>query len=131
MMKSILMVDDDATIRRIAEISLTRIGKWHVRTAHSGLDALAQLQDFTPDLIMLDVMMPEMDGPSTYNKIKSMPQFSRIPIVFMTAKVQKHELQAYFDSGISGVIQKPFDPVRLPVEIKEIYERAMIDRCVA
>lgn len=126
-----MIVDDDATIRRIAEISLTRIGKWNVKTAESGIKALALLESFSPDLIMLDVMMPDMDGPSTFRRIKILPQFSLTPIIFMTAKVQKHELQSYCDSGISGVVVKPFDPVSLPSEIKAIYEKAMAKACVA
>lgn len=123
-MNNILMVDDDATIRRIAEISLTRIGKWNVKTADSGTMALETLKSFVPDLIMLDVMMPEMDGPSVFKRIKIMDELANIPIIFMTAKVQKQEIQTYYDLGISGVIIKPFDPVTLPLEVRTIYDNA-------
>ena len=130
-MKKLLMVDDDATIRRIAEISLSRIGKWEVVTADSGFKALTALTEFTPDLIMLDVMMPGMDGPSTFRKIREIDAFKDIPIIFMTAKVQKHEVQTYFDSGISGVIIKPFDPVTLPAEVERIFRLSAASLSVA
>lgn len=123
-MNNLLLVDDDPTIRRIAEISLTRIGKWNVTTAESGAKALQILSSVTPDLIMLDVLMPQLDGIATFARLKELSAIADVPIIFMTAKVQTHEIQQYYDLGISGVIVKPFDPIKLPAEVQKIYEHA-------
>ncbi len=131
MLKNVLLVDDDASIRRISEISLTRIGRLNVVAADSGLSALRFLEDFTPDLILLDVMMPGMDGPALLLRLREIERLAQIPVVFMTAKVQKHEVQAYFDLGVSGVIMKPFDPTTLPLQLKRIFEESATVACVA
>lgn len=123
--KNVLMVDDDAAIRRVAEISLSRIGKLNVMLASSGAQALEILESFVPDVILLDVMMPGMDGPSLFKAITAKPKFATIPVIYMTAKAQKHEVQNYYDSGISGVIIKPFDPVTLPLEVNAIVEAGL------
>lgn len=123
--KNVLMVDDDAAIRRVAEISLSRIGKLNVMLASSGAQALEILETFLPDAILLDVMMPGMDGPGVFKAIRANPAFENIPVIYMTAKAQKHEVQNYFESGISGVIIKPFDPVTLPLEVNSIVEAGL------
>ena len=130
-MKNILLVDDDAVIRRIAEITLTRIGNFNVKTSDSGANAIETLKTFIPDLIILDVMMPDLDGPTTFCKIKMLSHCADIPVVFMTAKVQKHEVQSYNESGVAGVIIKPFDPVTLSDEVRELYKHATMKKCVA
>lgn len=122
--RKVLMVDDDPTIRRVASISLSRIGNWEVELASSGQHALELLESSSADfdLILLDVMMPVMDGPSTLRAILNKQKSSRIPVIFMTAKVQKHEVQAYYDLGVCGVIIKPFDPVTLPAQIQKVVD---------
>lgn len=118
----VLLVDDDPNIRIIAEITLTDIGNWEVVAASCGLDAIEKAQAEKPDLILLDVMMPGMDGPTTLSKLREcmnpMP-----PVIFLTAKVQSTEVALYQQLGAAGVIRKPFDPVTLPDEIMALVKR--------
>ena len=116
----ILMVDDDPAIRKIGEICLSRVGRWEVKIASSGHEALEIGPDFRPDVILLDVMMPGMDGPATLKRLQENAQVCATPVIFMTAKVQSHEIDAYSKLGAAGVISKPFDPMTLPSEIKQI-----------
>lgn len=115
--RRVLLVDDDAAIRRITEITLSRIAKWEVLATESGQNALQLLPSFKPDLILLDVMMPGMDGPSTLKALQQSQYGNNIPVIFMTARVQKHELAQYYQMGAKGVITKPFNPVTLSSEI--------------
>jgi CheY-like chemotaxis protein len=118
--KKVLMVDDEPDIRKIGQISLKSVGKWDVLLATSGEEALAIASGEKPDLILLDVMMPLMDGPTTLVKLRESNQTASIPVIFMTAKVQKHEVERYLGLGALGVISKPFDPMTLPGQIRDI-----------
>lgn len=118
--KKVLLVDDDQNIRFVVQMSLEGLTEWKVVTADSGKAALALAPVELPDLIMLDVMMPEMDGPTTFMKLQDNAELRSIPVIFMTAKVQTHELESYLNIGAAGVISKPFDPMTLPEEIKKI-----------
>jgi CheY-like chemotaxis protein len=119
-LEQVLLIDDDPSIRKIAEISLSRVGKWRVFLAESGLQALDVVSREQPDVILLDVMMPGMDGPTTLKYLREKPSLSNTPIIFMTAKVQKHEIDTYCQMGAAGVISKPFDPMLLPAEVERI-----------
>ena len=118
--KKVLLVDDEPDIRTIGQMSLQMVGKWEVLLAASGVEALVVLQTERPDLILLDVMMPALDGPSTLAKLKQLPETANIPVIFMTAKVQRQEIEHYLKLGVCGVISKPFDPIQLPQEILKI-----------
>ena len=119
-MRSVLLVDDESDIRSIVELSLTAVGDWSVTTAASGPEALHQLESEVPDLILLDVMMPGMDGMTTLGKIREHASCAAVPVIFMTAKVQKHEVAQYLQLGAAGVLSKPFDPMQLPHDIDHI-----------
>ncbi|MGB0679859.1 MAG: response regulator [Polyangiales bacterium] len=114
-----LLVDDDADIRTIAKMTLEVLGGWQVQCACSGTEALRVAQQTTPDVIVLDVMMPGMDGPDTARQLRQLPGLSAVPIIFMTAKAQKHEIQRLLAVGARAVITKPFDPVALPQTIRD------------
>ncbi|HMO22062.1 MAG TPA: response regulator, partial [Candidatus Melainabacteria bacterium] len=101
-LKKILMVDDDPSIRRITEITLTKLKGWQIILAESGAQALELIPKEKPDLILMDVMMPGMDGVSTFNRLKEMGCLS-VPVIFMTAKVQNQEMEAYEAMGAAGV----------------------------
>ncbi len=118
----ILLVDDEDDIRTIGEMSLSMVGQWDVLTAGDGPTAVEIALREQPDLILLDVMMPGMDGPTTFGKLRETPRTATIPVVFITAKVQKQEVERYMSLGALGVIAKPFDPMTLPDQI-----RALID----
>ncbi|HEY9791828.1 MAG TPA: response regulator [Candidatus Obscuribacterales bacterium] len=118
--KRILVVDDDPAIRKVAEISLSRVGKWEVLAADSGTQALEVVCQYKPDVILLDVMMPGMDGTTTFRKLQEQSGVEDTPVIFLTAKVQKHEVQHYCELGAVGVITKPFDPLKLPDDIMNI-----------
>ncbi len=122
--KKVLLVDDDPRIRKIAQISLEGVGGWNVSMVSSGFEAIEVAVREKPDVILLDVMMPEMDGPTTLAKIREKEEIAGIPVIFFTAKVQKHELDAYLALGAAGIISKPFDPMKLPGEISEIVDRS-------
>lgn len=118
--QKILLVDDDHNIQLIAQMGLEDRPDWCVVTASSGPEALEKVKEENPDLILLDMMMPGMDGKTTYSKLREQSSGSRIPVIFMTAKVQSHEMQSYLDLGAAGVISKPFDPMTLSQEIAAI-----------
>ena len=122
--QKVLLVDDEDDIRTIGQLSLARVGGWQCALAPSGHAALELAQSFHPDLVLLDVMMPGMDGPSTLAALRQLPATREVPIIFMTAKVQKHEVARYLELGALGVISKPFDPMRLPVEIRRLVDAA-------
>jgi CheY-like chemotaxis protein len=116
----VLMVDDDQSIRRICQVSLSNVGRWQVILAESGYDGLELARKEKPDVILLDVMMPGMDGPTTLLKLREDEELKHIPVILMTAKVQPQEVEQYTRLGATGVISKPFDPLTLPSEIRKL-----------
>ncbi len=119
----IMMVDDEPRIRRIGELSLRGVGKWQVVLAGSGREAVELARRERPDVILLDVMMPGMDGPATLAELRDGDDTRLIPVIFLTAKAQRHEVERYRLLGAAGVLTKPFDPMTLPEEIRSIVER--------
>jgi CheY-like chemotaxis protein len=116
--QKVLLVDDDPDIRRLGELSLSRVGGWDAVVVGSGSEAVvAATSGDPPDAIVLDVMMPEMDGLTTLRRLQDDQRTAGIPVVFMTAKVQRSDLDAYLAVGARGVISKPFDPMTLPEEL--------------
>jgi CheY-like chemotaxis protein len=113
MTSRILYVDDEADIREIAAMSLELDPDFEVRLCASGAEALTAAAEWRPDLILLDVMMPGMDGPTTFGKLREQAQTSAIPVVFITARTQAQEVEGFKALGARGVIGKPFDPMSL------------------
>ncbi len=120
---SILMVEDEPDIQTIAKLALESIGGFSVEVCSSGQEALDRVIAVKPDLILLDVMMPGMDGPTTLQALKKLPELIDTPVVFMTAKVQPPEVEHYKELGAKDVISKPFDPMKLADDLKTIWER--------
>jgi CheY-like chemotaxis protein len=116
--RTVLLVDDDPDIRLIGELALAKVGGWQVVTASSGPEAVAVAGTACPDLVLLDMMMPGMDGMQTLRELRSHDGTAPIPVLFMTAKVLPSEIAAYRDAGAQGVIPKPFDPLALPDAIR-------------
>ena len=116
----VLLVDDEPMMRRIGAMSLERVGKFTVVLASNGLDAMAVAEREKPDLILLDVMMPNMDGLATLQKLRASEATSAIPVIFLTGKTEQQEVDEYLATGAVGVIPKPFDPMTLPSQIHEI-----------
>ncbi|HEA51439.1 hypothetical protein LCGC14_0768720 [marine sediment metagenome] len=123
-LKRILMIEDEPDIRTVAELALEAIGGFELTACESGQQALERIEDCRPQLILLDVMMPGMDGPATLKAIRQLPGYAETPAVFMTAKVQSDEIQGYLAQGAAGVIPKPFDPLALADQIREIWNEA-------
>jgi CheY-like chemotaxis protein len=120
----ILLVDDDPDLRRIALMSLTRVGGWEAEGAASGQEAVDKAKGARPALIILDAMMPRLDGLATLERLRSEPELVDVPVIFMTAKVQRADVDEYLAAGAIGVIPKPFDPMTLPDQLKKIVGRA-------
>ncbi len=120
-LKRILLVEDEPDIRTIATHTLRALGGFEVEPCEDGNDAILKAPQFAPDLVLSDVMMPGMDGLSTLQALRKLSAFETIPFVFMTARVQKHEIQEYKDLGVADVIDKPFDPMRLPERLTAIW----------
>lgn len=115
--KKILMIDDEADIQTIARIGLTLMGGWQVLTASSGQEGIAQAKKNRPDAILLDVMMPDMDGIATLSALKADAETQFIPIIFLTAKSKASDRKKFYEIGAQGVINKPFDPTTLASQI--------------
>jgi CheY-like chemotaxis protein len=114
----ILIIDDEADIRRIAHLALGRVGAMDVLEAPNGVEGLRKAEDAHPDAILLDVMMPGLDGPSTLAALRSNPATANIPVIFLTAKAMVSELQRLRALGAAGVLTKPFDPMTLAVQVR-------------
>jgi CheY-like chemotaxis protein len=117
---TVLVVDDDESIREITKIALEAVGGWQVLTADGGVAALAAAREHRPDAVLLDVMMPDMDGPTTFRHLQDDPTTAHIPVVLLTAKVQIGEKQVWNEIAVAGVISKPFDPMTLHVQVAEL-----------
>lgn len=107
----------------VANLALTRIGKFTVRLCDNGAVAVAAAKDFRPDLIMLDVMMPGMDGPATLRALQTDPETSSIPVIFLTAKAQPRDVEIFRALGVVDVIAKPFEPAGLAQSINMVWRR--------
>ena len=118
----ILYVEDEPDIRAIAQMALEAVGGFTVIACASGSEALANAPGAGADLLLLDVMMPGMDGPSTLKALRELPATANTPVIFMTAKVQAAEVAQYRELGAIDVIHKPFDPMELSAQISRIWE---------
>lgn len=117
----VLYVEDDPDIRTIASLALETLGGLVLESCSSGQEALAKADAFAPDLLLLDVMMPGMDGPDTLAALRRLPATANTPAVFMTAKVHESELAHYRALGALGVIPKPFDPMTLANQLRDLW----------
>jgi CheY-like chemotaxis protein len=115
----ILIIDDEEDIREVAALSLETVAGWQVITANSGAQGLARAIEHQPDAILLDVMMPGMDGPSTFRELRKNPLTARIPVLLLTAKVQSSDQRRFADLGVEAILSKPFDPLTLHTQIAE------------
>ena len=112
-MKTILLIEDEDDIREVAQASLELTRGWKVHAASGGIAGLEQAAAVQPDAILLDVMMPDMDGPTTLRRLRELEATRAIPVVFLTAKVQSTDRSRLQEAGASGIIAKPFDPMTL------------------
>ncbi|MEO0349444.1 MAG: response regulator [Cyanobacteria bacterium P01_A01_bin.15] len=119
-MKHILIIDDEEDIRDVAQVALETIGGWRVSTASNGPDGLGQLQTQPYDAVLLDVMMPDMDGIEVFRQIRANPQTQAIPVILMTAKTQATDRQRFLDLGVTAIITKPFKAMFLTEQIADI-----------
>lgn len=111
MFRSVLLIDDDHVVRRVTEITLLQ--QFEVYTADGGEAGLKLAEAKTPDVILLDVRMPKMDGPQTLAKLRANPITAKIPVIFLSASIQPRELEVYKRLNVLGVLEKPFDPLKL------------------
>ena len=118
----ILYVEDDVDIRTVAKLALEAVGGFTVEVAASGDEALIRVREFAPDLLLLDVMMPGMDGPATLRVLRAGSDAENVPAIFMTARALPGEVAALKALGALGVITKPFDPMTLADQIRTLWE---------
>lgn len=119
-MRKLLIVDDEDDIREVAQLSLEMVAGWEVVTASSGALGIQAAEAERPDGILLDVMMPGMDGPATFGALRDNPATAGIPVILLTAKVQAADRRRFEELGVAGVLSKPFDPMTLAGEISAL-----------
>ncbi len=122
-LKKMIVADDEENILEIIKFCLEDLPNVEVHYLPSGQDVIKDALIFQPDLIVLDFMMPGMDGKTTLNALRLIPSLSKIPVIFLTAKVQKNEIEQYLEMGASSVIAKPFDPMNLAHTLQEYWEK--------
>ena len=116
----ILIIDDEEDIREVAALSLETVAGWEVLVASSGAQGLACAIERQPDAILLDVMMPGMDGPTIFRELRKNPATARIPVLLLTAKVQSSDQRRFADLGVDAILFKPFDPLTLSTQITSL-----------
>jgi len=117
-LERILCVEDDPDIQAVVQLALETVGGFTVKLCASGRAALDELAGFQPDLMLLDVMLPGLDGPATLAALRQLPEAAALPVFFMTAKVRPAELDHLLSLGALAVIAKPFDPMTLARDIR-------------
>ncbi len=117
MSRRLLLVDDDDGVRFVACSALERVGGWTVTAVSSGAEAIREADASPPDAILLDVMMPGLDGPSTLARLKANPATADIPVIFLTAKARSGQHDILLEHGAKGVLVKPFDPMQLSNQV--------------
>ena len=122
-LQRVLHIEDDPSIQEIVRIALEIVGGLTVKSCSSGAEGLDAAEAFAPQFILLDVMMPGMDGPQTLPHLREKPALDHVPVVFMTAKVQPPEIEEYQRMGAAHVITKPFDPMTLPQQVRTIWSQ--------
>jgi two-component system OmpR family response regulator len=122
LLKTVLYVDDEPDIREVVELSLGLASALQIHTCDSGQTALNSMPAIKPDLVLLDVMMPGLDGPATLQRMQNDSRLAHIPVVFMTAKAMPQEVARFREMGAVAVIPKPFDPMRLSEQVYSIWE---------
>ncbi len=120
-LSKILYAEDEPDIREIASLALESIGQFEIATCESGIQVIDLAIDFQPQLILLDVMMPDMDGPTTLKALKVHETLKDVPVIFLTAKILPDEIRRFKASGATDVISKPFDPMTLANQINHIW----------
>jgi CheY-like chemotaxis protein len=120
----LLLIEDDDDIRRVARLSLGRLGGMDVIEAGGGAEGLRRAAEHQPDAILLDALMPVMDGPATLAALRADPRTAAIPVVFLTGKTQLDDLSHLRGLGAAGVLTKPFDPLALPIQVRAALGRA-------
>ena len=121
-LQKILYVEDEADIQKVAKLALEKIGGFEVMICGSGAEALEKAPGFAPDVLLLDVMMPGMDGPDTLVELMKIETLKDTPSIFLTAKALPAEVERYKHLGALGIIPKPFDPMALADKVKKIWE---------
>ncbi|MDE1155103.1 MAG: response regulator [Acidobacteriaceae bacterium] len=119
-MRRILIIDDEDDIREVAALSLESIAGWQVSTASSGAEGIQKALAERPDAILMDVMMPGMDGPTTFREMQKSPELASIPVLLLTAKVQSVDQRRFSDLGVAAVLFKPFDPLTLADQMSTV-----------
>ena len=119
----IMYVDDEPDIRTIVQFSLEDEEDFEIKICASGQEALDTVGSYQPDLVLLDVMMPGMDGPTTFQRLREQPGLAQLPVAFVTAKVQPHEVTQLKALGAVDVIAKPFDPMRLADQVRALWTK--------
>lgn len=122
-LENVLCIDDEPDVLSVAQMSLETVGEFNVTAASSGKEGLEKAQAEKPDAILLDVMMPEMDGPATLKALRNIAMLKNVPVIFMTARVRTSEVDEYLALGADGVIPKPFDPMTLSSQVTEIWKK--------
>lgn len=118
--RHVLIVDDDDDIREVATLSLEMTEGWRITVSSSGVPVPEVVRTAPPDAILLDVMMPDMDGPTVVRQLRADPATRGIPVIFLTAKVQEGDRRRFLELGVRGIIAKPFDPMTLGAQIREL-----------
>lgn len=118
-MRRILIIDDEDDIRQVAALTLEAIAGWQVSMASSGVEGIRKAIAEQPEAILMDVMMPDMDGPSTVREMRKHKEIAHIPVLLLTAKVQGVDQRRFADLGVAAVLFKPFDPLTLAEQISE------------
>ncbi len=119
-MRSVLIIDDEDDIREVAALSLEATSDWVIHTAGSGREGIATAAAKQPDAILMDVMMPGMDGPTAFRQMQENTRISHIPVVLLTAKVQGVDQRRFASLGVAGVLFKPFDPITLAAQLSKV-----------
>ena len=122
-LQRISYVEDDEDIQRIVRMSLERVGKMTVDVVSDSMTAIGRMASFKPDLVMLDWMMPGMDGPTLFRKMKEDPEAAKLPVVFITARAAQRDMDELIALGAAGTISKPFSPKDLPDQLRAIWAK--------